>query len=139
MKTEERTHKSMPRSKAFTADGRLKDILTTGQAAELCKVSIQTIIRCCDSGKLNSHKVPGSSFRRIYSDDLLRFMSESNIRIDFEVDELNRLSKKQLWGALCIFRKVKSNMPYWWFADTLKNENGNFESLDDRFERILKT
>ena len=59
-----------------------KQVYTTGEAAEICKVSQQTIIRCFDSGRLNGFRVPGSRFRRIPRDELLRFMRENEIPID---------------------------------------------------------
>lgn len=59
-----------------------KKVFTTGEAAELCKVSQQTIIRCFDSGRLNGFRVPGSRFRRIPREDLLRFMIENEIPSD---------------------------------------------------------
>jgi excisionase family DNA binding protein len=43
----------------------MKTVFTTGEAAEICKVSQQTIIRCFDSGRLKGFRVPGSRFRRI--------------------------------------------------------------------------
>ena len=42
-----------------------KKIFTTGEAAQVCKVSQQTIIRCFDSGRLTGFRVPGSKFRRL--------------------------------------------------------------------------
>lgn len=60
----------------------LKKIFTTGEAAELCKISQQTIIRCFDSGRLRGFRVPGSRFRRIPREELLRFMRANNIPID---------------------------------------------------------
>ena len=54
-----------------------KKIFTTGEAAEVCKVSQQTIIRCFDSGRLKGFRVPGSRFRRIPRDELLRFMNDN--------------------------------------------------------------
>src|SRR5436190_350148 len=59
-----------------------KQVFTTGEAAEICKVSQQTIIRCFDSGRLKGFRVPGSKFRRIPKDELLRFMRENNIPTD---------------------------------------------------------
>lgn len=59
-----------------------KKIFTTGEAATLCKVSQQTIIRCFDSGRLTGFRVPGSKFRRIPRDELLRFMRANNIPTD---------------------------------------------------------
>ena len=56
-----------------------KQVFTTGEAAELCKVSQQTIIRCFDSGRLNGFRVPGSRFRRIPRIELIRFMRENDI------------------------------------------------------------
>jgi excisionase family DNA binding protein len=59
-----------------------KRIFTTGEAAEICKVSQQTIIRCFDSGRLTGFRVPGSKFRRIPRDELVRFMRANNIPLD---------------------------------------------------------
>jgi len=59
-----------------------KRIFTTGEAAEICKVSQQTIIRCFDSGRLTGFRVPGSKFRRIPREELLRFMRLNNIPLD---------------------------------------------------------
>jgi len=59
-----------------------KQVFTTGEAAELCKVSQQTIIRCFDSGRLNGFRVPGSRFRRIPRDELVRFMKTNGIPTD---------------------------------------------------------
>ncbi|QYK47845.1 MAG: response regulator [Phycisphaeraceae bacterium] len=56
-----------------------KKIFTTGEAAEVCKVSQQTIIRCFDSGRLTGFRVPGSKFRRIPREELIRFMRENEI------------------------------------------------------------
>lgn len=59
-----------------------KKIFTTGEAAEVCKVSQQTIIRCFDSGRLQGFRVPGSKFRRIPRDELIRFMQSNGIPTD---------------------------------------------------------
>jgi len=56
-----------------------KQVFTTGEAAEVCKVSQQTIIRCFDSGRLHGFRVPGSRFRRIPRTELIRFMRENDI------------------------------------------------------------
>ena len=42
-----------------------KQVFTTGEAAEVCNVSQQTIIRCFDSGELKGFFAPGTRFRRI--------------------------------------------------------------------------
>lgn len=56
-----------------------KQVFTTGEAAEICNVSQQTIIRCFDSGRLQGFRVPGSRFRRIPKAELLRFMKANDI------------------------------------------------------------
>jgi two-component system OmpR family response regulator len=56
-----------------------KQVFTTGEAAEICKVSQQTIIRCFDNGRLQGFRVPGSRFRRIPRAELLRFMKANDI------------------------------------------------------------
>ncbi|MDX2115552.1 MAG: response regulator [Planctomycetota bacterium] len=63
-------------------DWASKKVFTTGEAAEICKVSQQTIIRCFDSGRLQGFRVPGSRFRRIPREELLRFMRENEIPTD---------------------------------------------------------
>ena len=57
----------------------MKDVYSTGEAAKICRVSQQTIIRCFDSGKLDGFYVPGSRFRRIPRENLVRFMKENAI------------------------------------------------------------
>ncbi|QDT50347.1 MULTISPECIES: response regulator [Symmachiella] len=60
----------------------MKTVFTTGEAAKVCKVSQQTIIRCFDSGQLKGFRVPGSRFRRIPRDLLYKFMKENGIPTD---------------------------------------------------------
>ena len=61
---------------------KMKNLFTTGEAAEICNISQQTIIRCFDSGKLDGFRIPGSRFRRIPRDNLIRFMKENGIPLD---------------------------------------------------------
>jgi len=60
----------------------MKDLFTTGEAAEVCRVSQQTIIRCFDAGRLEGFRVPGSRFRRIPRQSLVKFMKENKIPLD---------------------------------------------------------
>jgi excisionase family DNA binding protein len=60
----------------------MKTVFTTGEAADVCKVSQQTIIRCFDSGRLKGFRVPGSRFRRIPREALLAFMRDNGIPAD---------------------------------------------------------
>lgn len=59
-----------------------KRVFTTGEAAEICNVSQQTIIRCFDAGRLNGFRVPGSRFRRIPRADLIEFMRTNDIPLE---------------------------------------------------------
>ncbi len=59
-----------------------KAVYTTGEAAKICKVSQQTIIRCFDSGQLKGFRVPGSRFRRIPRHELFQFMKDNGIPTD---------------------------------------------------------
>src|SRR5213080_4300148 len=67
---------------AGRVDARLKTVFTTGEAAKVCKVSQQTIIRCFDNGQLKGFRVPGSKFRRIPREALYKFMKDNGIPTD---------------------------------------------------------
>lgn len=69
-------------NKADAEDLHDKQVFTTGEAAEVCKVSQQTIIRCFDAGRLKGFRVPGSRFRRIPREELIRFMKANEIPTD---------------------------------------------------------
>lgn len=58
---------------------KMKELFTTGEAAEICNLSQQTIIRCFDAGRLEGFRIPGSKFRKIPRDSLIRFMKDNNI------------------------------------------------------------
>src|SRR5580658_4349569 len=60
----------------------MKAVFTTGEAADICKVSQQTIIRCFDSGRLKGFRVPGSRFRRIPREAHIQFMKDNSIPPD---------------------------------------------------------
>ena len=60
----------------------MKTVFTTGEAAKVCKVSQQTIIRCFDNGQLKGFRVPGSKFRRIPREALYKFMKDNQIPTD---------------------------------------------------------
>lgn len=67
---------------ALARDGperRMKAVYTTGEVAQICKISQQTVIRCFDSGRLKGFRVPGSKFRRVPRAELIRFMKENEI------------------------------------------------------------
>ena len=61
---------------------KMKSLFTTGEAAEVCNISQQTIIRCFDSGRLDGFRIPGSRFRRIPRENLIKFMKDNGIPLD---------------------------------------------------------
>src|SRR5579883_3021702 len=86
----------------------MKTVFTTGEAAKICKVSQQTIIRCFDNGQLKGFRVPGSRFRRIPREALYKFMRDNGIPTDalesgkrkvlsvVDVSEINEVMNKFL-------------------------------------------
>lgn len=64
---------------ASSGNFREKSVFTTGEVADICQISQQTVIRCFDSGKLKGFRVPGSKFRRIPRESLVLFMTENQI------------------------------------------------------------
>lgn len=68
-----------------------KKVFTTGEAAEVCRCSQQTIIRSFDSGRLTGFRVPGSRFRRIPRADLLQFMRVNHIPTDRIESQVRRV------------------------------------------------
>src|SRR3989304_3774577 len=75
-------HGSSPHQLGRRVVERMKTVFTTGEAAKICKVSQQTIIRCFDSGQLKGFRVPGSRFRRIPREQLYVFMRDNGIPTD---------------------------------------------------------
>lgn len=59
-----------------------KDILTTGQVAQICNVAPRTVTKWFDSGQLKGYRIPGSRDRRIPIAELVRFMKAHNIPTD---------------------------------------------------------
>ena len=59
-----------------------KDVLTTGQVAEICNVAPRTVTKWFDSGQLKGYRIPGSKDRRIPTGELIRFMKAHDIPTD---------------------------------------------------------
>lgn len=61
---------------------RDKDVLTTGDVARLCRVTIRTVIKWFDQGRLEGYRLPGSGDRRFPRADVERFMQRNEIPLD---------------------------------------------------------
>ena len=59
-----------------------KDVLTTGQVAQICNVAPRTVTKWFDAGQLKGYRIPGSRDRRIPTAELIRFMKAHNIPTD---------------------------------------------------------
>lgn len=59
-----------------------KDVLTTGQVAQICQVAPRTVTKWFDSGQLKGYRIPGSRDRRIPTSELIRFMKAHNMPTD---------------------------------------------------------
>lgn len=63
-----------------------KDVLTTGEVAQICRVAPRTVTKWFDSGRLKGYRIPGSRDRRIPAGELVRFMKAH----DMPTDELEK-------------------------------------------------
>jgi excisionase family DNA binding protein len=59
-----------------------KDVLTTGQVAQICNVAPRTVTKWFDSGQLKGYRIPGSRDRRIPTSELIRFMKDHHMPTD---------------------------------------------------------
>ena len=68
-----------------------QEVFSTGEAAKICNVSQQTIIRCFDSGRLNGFRVPSSRFRRIPRANLIAFMETNDLSLEHLEGDTRRI------------------------------------------------
>ena len=61
---------------------KVKKLYTTGEVAKICNLSQQTVIRCFDAGRVEGFRIPGSKFRGIPHESLIKFMQSNDIPID---------------------------------------------------------
>src|SRR6056297_1253396 len=59
-----------------------KDVLTTGEVAEICKVAPRTVSKWFDTGELEGYRIPGSKDRRIPLNSLVKFMKKHRMPMD---------------------------------------------------------
>ncbi len=63
------------------SDGVAQRVFTTGEAARICKVSLQTIVRCFDAGHLKGFRTASAQRRRIPRHSLIEFMIDHGIPV----------------------------------------------------------
>ncbi len=77
-----------------------KDVLTTGQVAQICNVAPRTVTKWFDSGQLKGYRIPGSRDRRIPTNELIRFMKAHNMPTDtLEIGKMRILIIDSDWEA----------------------------------------
>ncbi len=77
-----------------------KDVLTTGQVAQICNVAPRTVTKWFDSGQLKGYRLPGSRDRRIPTSELIRFMKAHDIPTDtLEVGKIRVLIIDSDWKS----------------------------------------
>ena len=83
---------------------------TTGEAAKLCQISQQTIIRCANNGTLKSFRVPGSKHRRILLSDLHQFIVDNKLSTE-AIDNLTMHRIILLTQDQSLYRQLKEILP----------------------------
>ena len=63
-------------------NGKIKDVLTTGEVARICNVAPRTVSKWFDTGTLHGYRIPGSKDRRIPLGQLIRFMKQHNMPLN---------------------------------------------------------
>jgi excisionase family DNA binding protein len=59
-----------------------KRVYTTGEVAKICDVTVVTVNKWFDSGRLEGYRMPGSNRRRIPHDCLVKFLKENGMPMD---------------------------------------------------------
>ena len=108
-------------------NGRKKDIFTTGQVAQICKVAPRTVTKWFDTGQLKGYRIPGGRDRRIPVSELLRFMKVHNIPTEgLDLDKIRILIIDSDW-------QIAETL-----AETLrKNPSFNVETANSGFDAGL--
>lgn len=104
----------MPRNRSGS-NGQAGDVLSTKEAANICKVALSTIVYWFDKGLIRGYRTPGGH-RRIFRVDLEKFMKDHAIPLGDRLDDQLRV--------LVVGRDPKV-MDL--FGETLKSLNGHLD------------
>lgn len=96
---------------------------TTGDVAELCHVTIPTVIKWIESEELEGFKIPGSKNRRITRESLLKFMKKYKIPtnalektkfkvliVDTEPEHLDEILDKEKYETRIVTRGFEAGL-----------------------------
>jgi excisionase family DNA binding protein len=79
----------LPRNRT-RANGQSGDVLSTKEAANICKVALSTIVYWFDKGLIRGYRTPGGH-RRIFRMDLEKFMQDHAIPLGDRLDDQLRV------------------------------------------------
>lgn len=79
----------MPRNRSGN-NGQAGDVLSTKEAANICKVALSTIVYWFDKGLIRGYRTPGGH-RRIFRVDLEKFMKDHAIPLGDRLDDQLRV------------------------------------------------
>ena len=60
-----------------------RKVFTTGMIAEICDVAPRTVAKWFDAGLIKGYCIPGSRDRRIPRENLIKFMHECNMPVEW--------------------------------------------------------
>ncbi len=60
----------------------IQEVFTTGDVARLCRVTIRTVIKWFEQGRLEGYRLPGSRDRRFTRRAVQRFLQESGMPVE---------------------------------------------------------
>jgi CheY-like chemotaxis protein len=72
-----------------------KDVLTTGDVARICGVTIRTVIKWYDHGRLEGFRLPGSRDRRFTVEAMTRFLRDNGMPLTL-LDRRNDRTRRLL-------------------------------------------
>lgn len=79
-------------------NNKRRDIFTTGQVAQICKVAPRTVTKWFDTGQLKGYRIPGGRDRRIPAAELIRFMKTHKMPTEqLELDKVRILLIDSDW------------------------------------------
>jgi len=79
----------VPRNRS-RSNGQVGDVLSTKEAANICKVALSTIVYWFDKGLIRGYRTPGGH-RRIFRVDLEKFMKDHAIPLGNRLDDQLRV------------------------------------------------
>ncbi len=116
-----------------------KDVFTTGQVAKICKVTIRTVIKWYEAGKLEGYKIPASKDRRIPRANLLKFLQTHDYPYDPAIfdDGIRVLVADDDPNILRLFEDQLASMPEVELSTASNGYSAGFETAKLRPQILI--